>query len=268
MRVLVTSDLHLEVTGLEPIRRLVAGMDREDPDLVVIAGDIGNPARLFEQCLAAFLRIKCPVAVLPGNHDVWTSLGETSIGLHEEILPEITRSFGFHWLEREPLVLDDGIAVCGSIGWYDYSAAEPRLGQSREEIIAYKPRIAMDAMRVDWEYSDEEFAALCRERLVRQVSMAEDDPSVERVMVVSHVPLFESQMERSADNDAWARGNAYFGHLTLGDALKPFSKVRWAVAGHTHVGLYGVVDRPGLPPIATAVVPSDYGKPRWVTLEL
>jgi hypothetical protein len=47
-----------------------------------------------------------------------------------------------------------------------------------------------------------------------------------------------------------------------------FGKLRYVVSGHTHVGLNGLVERPRLAPIATAVVPSEYGKPRWVTVDV
>ena len=43
MRVIVTSDLHLEASSMATIRRLVAGISREEPDLILLAGDIGTP---------------------------------------------------------------------------------------------------------------------------------------------------------------------------------------------------------------------------------
>lgn len=268
MRVLITSDLHAELTGLETIRRLVAGMDREDPDLVVLAGDLGNPSHLFESCLACFIPLSCPIAVLPGNHDIWTSFGETSIALYEEILPEITASMGFHWLERDPLVLPGGFGVCGSIGWYDYSAREPSYEQTDEEIIRNKPKYAMDAQCVDWEYTDPEFAEYCRRRLARQIKTLEENPDVQRVMAATHVPVFEEQIDRHPDDRDWSLGNPYFGHLTMGEELGKFQKLRWVISGHTHVGLNGLIERDGLHPLATAVIASDYERPRWVTLEI
>jgi hypothetical protein len=268
LRVLIASDLHLELTGSESIRRLAAGMSREDADLIVLAGDLGNPARLFEQCLACFLNMDCPVAVLPGNHDLWSSYQETSILLYEELLPEITRSMGFHWLETEPLVLQGGVGIVGGIAWYDYSARLQALAQTDEEILAAKPRFSMDAQRIDWEYQDVTFAAQCRGKLVAHCAKLEADPRVEKILAVTHVPLYESQVDRHPDSDSWSRGNPYFGHLTAGEALMGFGKLRYVVSGHTHVGLNGLVERPRLAPIATAVVPSEYGKPRWVTVDV
>ncbi|MBI1292296.1 hypothetical protein GC173_13825 [bacterium] len=267
MRILVTSDLHVESSGVEPIRRLVAGMSRENPDLVVLAGDLGNPAWIFEQCLTCFLRVGAPVAVLPGNHDIWATADESSQELYGEILPEMTRSMGFHWLEDEALALEEGIGICGSIGWYDYSARAPELNQSDEELIALKPRFAMDAVKVDWELTDKEFAGQCRERIVGQAQSLQQDPRIERIVAVTHVPIFDNQIDRRPGNMAWAQGNAYFGHLTIGEQLLPFSKLTHVISGHTHVGMNGVVERPA-GPVATAVVSSDYGRPRWITIDL
>ncbi len=268
MRILVVADLHLEITGSEPIRRLVAGIDREDPDVVILAGDLGNPSHLFEQCLACFLHLNCPIAVLPGNHDVWSSFGESSILLYEETLPEITRSMGFHWLDHAPMILPGGVAVCGNIAWYDYSSREPSYNQTDEDIIANKPKFAMDARMVDWEYSDKEFARICREKLVKQISALEADPKVERIVVATHVPIFDQQIERNPDDAEWSLGNPYFGHLTMGEAIRNSPKLRFVISGHTHVGLNGIVEREGLEPICAAVVDSDYLKPRWVELEI
>lgn len=255
MRVSVSSDLHFDLTGPEPLRRLVAGMDREDPDLVVLCGDLGNPSRHFSECLRVFLKLDRPVAVLPGNHDLWSSPGETSILLFEEILPQITEEYGFHWLENSPLVLPNGTALCGSIGWYDSRA---RNGEG--DFIG--------GVRHDWEYDDEEFAARCRNRLCEQMAELEKNEKVQRILGITHVPCFETQLEERPEDAGYTADTPYYAHLTLGEALRAYKKLRWVVSGHTHLGLNGLIERPGMPPIATAVVGSDYGKPRWVTVEV
>lgn len=267
MRVLITSDLHVEKTGLEPIRRLVSGMDREHPDLVVIAGDIGNPAHLFDLALGCFRHLSCPVALVPGNHDLWCFREERSEDLYRKILPELTRAHGFHWLEDDALRLPGGFAVAGSIGWYDYSASDPTLNFTRDQILANKPRYAGDARMMDWALGDEEFAAECRSRLRAQLEALEADGTTHTVLVATHVPIFESQLEKRPENYDWQAGNAYFGHLTMGDEVCRFSKVRYVVSGHTHVGMNAVIERENAVAIGAAVIPSDYGRPRWVTLE-
>jgi 3',5'-cyclic AMP phosphodiesterase CpdA len=267
MRILVASDLHLESTGAEHIRRLVAGMEREEPEMVILGGDLGNPPHLFRECLRLFSLLRCPVAVLAGNHDVWSKNGFSSERLFQIVLPGMVRECGYHWLEEGPVVAGS-VAVAGSIGWYDYSASDPEFRLSTEQIRHAKPRYAADAMYVNWHYSDEQFADECRERLKAQLAQLEANPAVREVLVVTHMPVFPEQIDQRPEDPEWRRGNAYFAHYTLGERIKRFAKVRYVVSGHTHVGLNGVVERPGMDPIATAVVPSDYGRPRWITLDI
>lgn len=266
MRILLTSDLHLEFTGAPLIGRLVAGMAEENPDAVVLAGDLGSPPQLFEECLALFQKLHCPVAVLPGNHDVWVMQGENSERILKEVLPAITRRMGFHWLEDGPMVLGD-LAVAGNVGWYDYSAREPGLNQTDEDIIARKRHFAMDALRVNWRWNDPEFAALCRARLQKELDALEKDPAIHHVLVATHVPIFEVQIQRRPEDLNWSLGNPYFAHLTMGKLVEKYAKVKWVGSGHTHVGRGGNHERDGSAPIEAIVVGSDYGRPRWVRLE-
>jgi predicted MPP superfamily phosphohydrolase len=267
MTIVVTSDLHLETTGKEPIRRMVAGIAPLRPSVIVLAGDLGESAMLFRECLSEFLRLDVPVLALAGNHDLWVNPGEHSLDLFERMLPEATRELGFHWLDGdEPFVLGD-VGIAGSIAWYDYSARDRARGHSDAEILEMKPRFAMDAQRVDWGMTDQEFAAGCRARLRRQLDTLEANPAVRRTLVVTHVPIFDNQMDRRPEDDHWTLGNPFFGHFTMGEEVARYSKVRWVISGHTHVGMNGVTEREGMAPIATAVIGSDYHKPRYVLVE-
>ncbi len=97
--------------------------------------------------------------------------------------------------------------------------------------------------------------------LVERVQGLEDDPIVQAVMVVTHVPIFRAQMVTKPGDRRWGISNAYFGNLTLGDRLTRMSKLRRVVSGHTHCGRQGVVERQGLPPLTVSVVASDYHRP-------
>lgn len=75
VRLLHTSDLHI-IDGPDPARvlRTVAGVAAEqDADLVLIAGDLFDHARITEvtaaATIAALARFSQPVVVIPGNHD-------------------------------------------------------------------------------------------------------------------------------------------------------------------------------------------------------
>ena len=267
MRIIVAADLHLEITGKEPIRHLVSEILHEAPDALVLAGDLGNPAMLFEEALGEFLKAGCPVLVLSGNHDLWSIPGESSRELFDGILPRFTREKGFFWLDGEEPFIVGNIGIAGTVAWYDYSAKDPSRGLSDEEVLAMKSRFAMDAERIDWEMADQRVAAECRARLEKQLQALEEDDAVDRVLVVTHVPIFDNQIDRRPEDENWTLGNPFFGHLTLGEQVAKFSKVRWVVSGHTHVGMNGVVEREGMAPIATAVIDSDYYHPRHVIVD-
>jgi DNA repair exonuclease SbcCD nuclease subunit len=103
VRILHTSDVHIGHavgTGAHrpvcvcPVLAVLAAADRADVDVVVIAGDLFDHARLpdhvMEDVIGMLAAAPMPVAVLPGNHDVFD---ETSLW-HR------TSADGIHLLDR------------------------------------------------------------------------------------------------------------------------------------------------------------------------
>lgn len=267
MKIIATSDLHLELTGPKKIIALVEKIAKENPQAVLLAGDIGNPASDFKECISLFKELPCPVGIVAGNHDLWCQKDESSVDLYYKILPKITRSFGFHWLDEDIIKLEGGVAICGNIAWYDYSAREPSYKQTDLQILQQKPNFAMDATRMDWDLTDQEFAATCKAKSRSIIQQLEDDSSITQIVFTTHVPLYENQMMRKPEDAHWSLGNPYFGHMTMGDDLLRFEKLRCVISGHTHVGMQGIVKRHGKPPIATHVLGSDYGSPVYITID-
>ena len=179
----------------------------------------------------------------------------------------VTRQRGCRWLERERIVAGS-TAIVGSMAWYDYSAAEPSLGLEQRFFADAKPRISNDSLWIDWEWSDPEVAALLADDLRRELDALERDNAIDRVVLVTHVPVFEQQLLRDPDNHAWSIANAYFGNLRTGEMIARYPKVRQVISGHLHASLEGVVKREGMPDIRVAVVGSDYGSPAWVMFEV
>src|SRR5262249_41053692 len=97
---------------------------------LLLGGDLGTDQH-FTECLQLFSDIRCRQALVPGNHDVW--VGETdhrgdSQRVYERYLPAVAEAFGVHYLDRGPLLLPDhGLAVAGTMNWYDYSWALAQL---------------------------------------------------------------------------------------------------------------------------------------------
>jgi len=269
-KIVITSDLHLGITSAATLSMLVEVIAAEEPILTVLAGDIGEGLPNIVKCLELFAHIPGEVAVLAGNHDLWTQVEYSSQELWEKQLPEVVQAAGMLWLEGTSWQRD-GIAVAGSLAWYDYSAVDPAIANYPAEFYAQvKGKYNMDALRIDWPWSDQQFAAQLGDAFIERLQQLEDDPNIHSILVASHVPLFEEQMHRKSQDLDWSLGDAYFGNLSLGRRIAPMHKVQAVVSGHTHLGIISQVPRPEHPeksPLRVSVLGSDYHTPIYTVIE-
>lgn len=266
VKLAVTSDLHLPITKADRIAALASEMASFQPDAAVLAGDLGESLDDVVRCMKLFTdALACPIWVLPGNHDVWARPGHDSHRLWRELLPEAVDKAGCRWLEGSCFVLGE-TAVAGTIAWYDYSAADPAVKATALQFAQQKMQHNADALRIDWEWSDPEFADRVAAPFLATLDHLEADPAVRRVVVVTHVPLVEGQMHRIPGDELWGFTNAYFGNLTLGSKVLRYPKVSHMLSGHTHHGRESTVQRAGAPPVEARTLPSDYEEPAWVGL--
>lgn len=264
-RVVITSDLHLGITTAEEITPMVAAIAAEQPDLTIIAGDIGKRLGDIHACLALFAEVPGEKAALAGNHDLWKHGDDHSADLWERATPEAVRAAGMLWLEDENWTRD-GLAVAGSIAWYDYTGADPSIPPQTEAYwVELKRQLHPDARYLDWSWSDIDFATRCGDALMQRIAAAEADPAVRDLLVVTHVPLYREQIINRTEIPNWGYGNAYFGNLTLGERVRQTSKLRAVVSGHTHIGRRERLE--GGAGIPAWVVPSDFHSPRYVVYE-
>ncbi len=264
----VTSDLHLPITKPERLVALAAEMAAYQPDAVVLAGDLAESFVDLAPCLRLFKdRLTCPIWVLAGNHDLWVKRTSDSKAVWLERLPSAVRETGCHYLEGNAFRLG-ATAVVGTIAWYDYSAADPTVQASAVKFAQEKFNYNNDALLIDWEWSDPEFASRVSVPFLLCLDGLQADPAVQSITVVTHVPILEEQMHRNPAEPSWAFTNAYFGNMTLGKHVLARSKVRHVISGHTHIGKNARVERPGMGPIDAVVLGSDYSNPKWMGLTL
>jgi len=237
--------------------------------VIVLAGDLGHGVDNFRRCVSCFCGLAPHLAVLAGNHDVWRDDSQKigSQRLFEQVLPAICADLGACWLETSSLRLGP-VGLVGSMAWYDYSAIDPEQQRFAPSLPSLKPMLNNDANWVDWPLSDPQVAHSLGASLLQRVAAAEADPTLQSLVVVSHVPLLEAQMVRKPHDATWGLSNAFFGNLTLGSQLVDRPKISLVVSGHTHFGRQGSLDRPPAPPLRYAVVPSDYGEPAFLTFEV
>ena len=243
----LTADLHWgarHTAGNDATRELAAHLHSDPPDVLILAGDVGAGDD-FDGCLALFDGLDCVKALVPGNHDVWVRLDDPrgdSLRVYEEVLPAAAAAHGFHYLDHGPLLLPAaGLALVGSINWYDYSWSIDRLPDAHPEWESHLrgKRFSRgrhnDANFVRWELDDERFTTRVVERLERH--LAEAIHQVERAIVVTHHPTFRPidylrDEPFSLDALLWM---AFSGNARLEDVLRRHAeRVPFAFCGHTH----------------------------------
>ncbi len=91
VKVAVVSDLHHgEVYG-DCVRRLAEDLRTRKPDVVAIAGDVGESPELFAEALGLFVG-PWPLLVIVGNHDLWSDrLREIAVAEFQQRPPDLAR---------------------------------------------------------------------------------------------------------------------------------------------------------------------------------
>jgi 3',5'-cyclic AMP phosphodiesterase CpdA len=250
----VTADLHWGThrRGDEATQLLLNFLRRRTPNVLVLAGDVGA-GRHFAACLSLFDDVSCQKALVPGNHDIWVEANDErgdSLQVYREHLPSLCAAHGFRYLDRELFLLPEaGLALAGSINWYDYSWSVEALRQQApdwEERLRTK-RFSRarhnDANFVRWSIDDRRFTAEVVAQLGRHLEEA--FRSVDRAVVVTHHPCFYGLNfprtgPASVDALLW---DAFSGNRTLEELLRQHAaRIPFVFCGHTHRAREGDLD--------------------------
>jgi hypothetical protein len=250
MRIVYTSDLHYDASpqNSEAIRRLAALARELQPDVIVLAGDLGDTLDSLEQVLSCFAYIDAVRLLVPGNHDLWVESGR---GIEEggdsgrkyaSLIPALASRLGFVDLGQGPFYLGD-VGFTGSLGWYDYSLADPRLGLSPEDYETHRhgEEIWWDHGRIHWRRSpgasgeealgDREICEGLAAKFEAHVSEAES--RARRIVAVVHTCPSEAVFERGEEPRFF---DAYQGSARFGDILLAHDKIGHCLCGHIHIG--------------------------------
>lgn len=219
MRLLVLSDLHVEVAPFAP--------PAFESDVVVLAGDIHNGARAPAWARECFPRH--PIVQIAGNHEFY----DHEYGAALEAIRAAARQSGVHFLENDEVVID-GVRFLGCTLWTDYRVfeapgREPSM-DARQAIEATR-RMNPDhhAIRVGAE--GRAFAAADSVRL-HEVSRDWLTASLARpfhgptVVVTHHLPSWRSVHPAFA---RWASNAAFVSNV---DPL--LERSDYWIHGHTH----------------------------------
>ncbi len=266
MRIAITSDIHFFPQWADQIKRLADVLQARQPDLLILAGDIGEPLDMFAEGLRLFTSVASQRAAVAGNHDVWhRALPYTSERLWDSLLEETARAYGYRWLDRENLRFDS-LGISGTIAWYDYGGRHPKLEFDHTYYECMKSRLSNDGNYVDWSWTDREFAARVGAEFIERLDQLERDPQIKAVLVVTHVPLF-AQCLRPVYVLEQGILNAYYANVQLGEQVLERKKVRSIISGHVHIETQlefsrqnGHVPPEPVQPVTVYTIPSDYGQ--------
>jgi predicted phosphodiesterase len=266
MRLLVTADLHFNHPRSRALaEELIDRMNLAGGDVLLVVGDTAvADGKLLEEALARF-RFAGPRLFVAGNHELWTTRYD-SHAIYTTELPHRVRQMGWRWLEDEPFVTPE-LAIVGSVGWYDYSFAEPALGIPRR---FYENKISPGAARQLGEFdelldeshedltarsmktiarwndgkfvklagrSDEQFLDELLRRLETQ--LVEIDQTKPVIAAIHHLPFAQLLPPRSA---RWDFAKAYLGSGRIGELLLKYPNVRMSISGHSHFPADVMVD--------------------------
>lgn len=280
MRLLVTADIHYNhPRGRKLADELIDQMNHAGGDVLLLVGDTAAFDRdALEQCLSRF-QFNGPKLFVAGNHELWTH-GPDSYQIIQTLLPERIRALGWRWLQSEPFV-SDGLAIVGSIGWYDYSYAPgdleiPRrfyeaktspgaaeyLGQPVDDAPPRSRQVVArwnDGKFVKLHRSDQQFL----DELLLQLRSQLDALASARhiVAAIHHLPFAQLLPPRRYPQLDFAR--AYLGSPRFGELLLNYPNIRTALCGHSHFPMEADINH-----IHAINIGSGYREKRFRTLDL
>ena len=278
MNIVFTADLHLNIparsprTGRTAFEVFAEVIELENPDAVVVAGDIGTPTQSARHLVAIRNAVGDRLlAITLGNHDFW--LDSTEHAQFSNLSQVVTRYWrepardvGAVLLDLENAIVGD-LAIVGGYGHFDLGLAEPNLHvQGRRITEAIYLSGGMNGLF----WNDFRYIPNCgtrvREEAKEQASglASRMDAAIsagKRLLVAVHTcPWRELNGHplRGNESDILA---AYSGNSLLGKEIeRRAGHVDFLVCGHTHVP----VPDQELHSIRCLNVGADYGRFRGV----
>jgi predicted phosphohydrolase len=255
VRLLVTADLHFNHGKSHQLaQQAIDDINRADADVLLLVGDTATADESQLERALERVTFTGPKLFLCGNHELWTRR-DNSYAIFTDELPRRLRAFGWHWLETDPFVAD-GVAIVGTVGWYDYSFAPDSLGVPRRFYEAkVSPGAAAylkafnhllgddvtpemleifarwnDGKLVKLHRSDEAFLDEC---LARLQSALDRVPAGHRIVTATHHVPF-SQLLPPRHSPAWDFARAYLGSDRMGELLLRDPRITHLFCGHSH----------------------------------
>ena len=253
MRILFTADLHLNMparsrrTGRTAFDAFAEEVERENPEVVVIAGDIGTPMQASRH-LPAIRNVVGDrhLALALGNHDFWVGSTEhTQYASLDEVVTRFwqdpVRDAGAVLLDRTNVDLGD-FAIVGGYGHFDLGLAEPNL-RVRGELVTETIYLSGGMGRLYW--NDFRYIPNCGTRLQAEARnqaagmatrMKAAISAGRRLLVATHTCPWRELNGHPPRGNEFDILSAYSGNSLVGNELeKRAPSIEFLMCGHTHI---------------------------------
>ncbi len=279
-RVLIAADLHLDTAGedVTVLDHLRSAIIEEEPDVCVIAGDIGNAERA-DHWLKLLREVtgEIPLVVCLGNHDHWIDPTfwdsyPTPSSVRDHIWQPALERARIHALDYGNFTFGD-LEITGGYGHFDLGMRDNALEVDGQPPTAEHYRAGQYAGLIwsDMLYmpgasaSVESEAQLQADGIGRRLETAV--ASGRTILVVTHTVPFAELNQHASDNGLNAPSrfyHAYAGNTLVGSRLAAHgNRIALAVSGHTHKA----VPRTIIQGVLCENVGSDQGKPQFVIFD-
>jgi predicted phosphodiesterase len=241
LKIILTSDIHygnlceLEGNGEFTVaehKKFAALIHAEKPDVLIVTGDCGETCIDEMNLFRFFETYKNPHGTsicIPGNHDLW--LHPDDKGTHWEKYDRFFKQAERNgWIAlRDDIWQKDGIVVAGSMGWYDFSSADPVYSLTPEDWDRWHPWSDYRAMKM------KSAVEVAKKRIAEfKTSLSKIPPVDQRkaLIVISHFPAF-SRLMAIGEFPSPDVGAAFMGNYEMGKMVAEVDPQLF-FCGHTH----------------------------------
>ncbi len=256
MRLVWTTDPHLNHVPVQAWERWIDAIASRGPDGVVITGDISEGDDVVFQLNRIAQMLTVPIYFVLGNHDFYqSSIGTT----RQSVIAASRENPLLHYLtDSSAIELDEQVLLVGEDGWGDavegdYEGSPIRLNDFH---------LIEDFRRNDpyrWKRQLQELGAESAQRLGAKLQAIPDD--TREVLVLTHVPPYRDACwyEGKTTDDDWA---PFFVCGQVGRVLQQASQSRsecrfTVLCGHTHHAGIAIM----APNLSVHTGAADYGHP-------
>lgn len=248
MKILHLTDTHLDHLYFKAIQAYCRKLKREEPNLVVITGDISNGNLLFEHLLVLRKELApCPVFFVAGNHDYYhgsidaiRAKFRSGLCVYEGPAKITPHGEGAWWLGCSGVIhLTDTHALVGADGYWDGGYADWFKSQLDMNDYYLVKELSGPVIQNRQERFDKlQLLSAESADYVREQLQAGFDAGYKTVYVATHVPPFKesSVYNGKISDDTWL---PHFSSKKMGEALTQVclanpDKQAIVLCGHTH----------------------------------